>query len=100
MSASHAEIAAKLDGARHWHRSDDGRASGAPLMNFQRGWALTTFSRGDFAHWFVRDGSVLAASLCNFANRTPVTQLLGPGNYPRCSLCTRKMTALIRRGEM
>ena len=33
-------------------------------------------------------------------NRTPVTQLLGPGNYPRCSLCTRKMTALIRRGEM
>ncbi len=74
------------------------KVGGARILNFRKGWAMAVFNGGVRAHWFDRSGEI-ASSLCN-AVHVHAQTIHGPGNYERCTLCIRKMTLMIRRGEM
>lgn len=70
---------------------------GAELLNFKQGWAKSLFNGTQRAHWFVRSRTD-TESLCGVISEN--RWIYGPGNYPRCTFCVRKMTRMIRRGDM
>jgi hypothetical protein len=83
--------------ATHPQAMDPGAlTSGAPILNFRNGWALSLFI-GRRVHWFRRIGEA-ATALCGV--ESPLERVFGPGNYPRCQRCITSMSGAIKRGEL
>lgn len=75
------------------------KVSGAQILNFQKGWAIPILLiDAHVSHWFERRSDDFATSLCGLESLLDLIH--GPGTYPRCQRCIKKMTLLIRRGAM